>query len=474
MRKPAKNDWIKLAVAVSLYLLFLVWVKSWWGLLVVPVIFDNYITKFIPWGWWKKSENALLRQVMSWVDAIVFALVAVYFVNLYFFQNYVIPTSSLEKSLLVGDYLFVSKMSYGPRKPQTPLSMPLTQHTMPVTGTKSYLDCIQWPYERVAGLGEIELGDIVVFNYPAGDTVVSNPDVIDYYAECYLIGESRYPNKPRMDSLDAERQRAVYDLYYSAGKEYIEKHPEQFGEIMWRPVDRRENYVKRCVGMPGDLLEIKDKQIFLNGKPSAQPQNVQFNYWVKFKKQLPERLRRELEISKEDLMRRYSDGTVLLPLTAKSLEQLKKYTDIVEAIEPMNNDLTQGIYPLNGHTGWTGDNYGPVWIPKKGESVTLTLENLPIYERPIAVYEGNKLEVKDGKIFINGKESNSYTFNMDYYWMMGDNRHNSADSRYWGFVPEDHIVGKPILIWLSLDKDRGWFDGKIRWNRLFRWVDNYK
>ena len=472
MRKPEKKDWIKLSVALALYFIFLIWVKSWLGLLAVPFIVDNYITKFIPWGWWKKSENALLRQVMSWVDAIVFALVAVYFVNLYFFQNYVIPSSSLEKSLLVGDYLFVSKMSYGPRKPQTPLSMPLTQHTMPVTGTKSYLDCIQWPYERVAGLGEIELNDIVVFNYPAGDTVLSNPQYIDYYAECYLIGESRYPDKPIMDSLSAERRRAVYDLYYAAGKEFIEQHPEEFGEIMWRPVDRRENYVKRCVGMPGDIFEIKDRQIYLNGKPNKQPDNVQFNYHVKFKKQMPEHLRRELDISYEDLSRSYSAYT--LPLTQKSYEKLKKYTDLVEYVEPVDYDMTQAIYPLNGNTGWTPDNYGPVWIPRKGETVELTLDNLPVYERPIAVYEGNSLEVKNGKIFINGKESSSYTFGMDYYWMMGDNRHNSADSRFWGFVPEDHIVGKPIFIWLSLDKDRGWFDGKIRWNRLFRCVDSYK
>ena len=365
-------------------------------------------------------------------------------------------------------------MSYGPRKPQTPLSMPLTQHTMPVTGSKSYLDCIQWPYERVAGLGEIELNDIVVFNYPAGDTVVSNPQYIDYYAECYLIGESRYPNKPVMDSLSPERRRAVYDLYYAAGKEYIEKHPQEFGEIMWRPVDRRENYVKRCVGMPGDMFQIKDKQIYLNGVAQQQPQNVQFNYWVKFKKQMPEHLRRELGISYEDLGRRYNDGTTLLPLTPDSYEKLKKYTELAEFIEPFDNNMTQSIYPLNGYTGWTADNYGPVWIPKKGESIELTLENLPVYERPIAVYEGNKLEVKDGKIFINGEESNIYTFGMDYYWMMGDNRHNSADSRYWGFVPEDHIVGKPLFVWLSLDKDRGWFDGKIRWNRLFRCVDSYK
>ena len=292
MRKPTKKDWIKLSIALTLYLIFLVWVKSWLGLIAVPFIVDNYITKYIPWGWWKKSKNATLRQVMSWVDAIVFALVAVYFVNLYFFQNYVIPTSSLEKSLLVGDYLFVSKMSYGPRKPQTPLSMPLTQHTMPVTGTKSYLDCIQWPYERVTGFGNIELNDIVVFNYPAGDTVTTNPDIIDYYAECYLLGESRYPNKPQMDSLTAERRRAVYDLYYAAGRDYIEQHPEQYGEKMWRPVDRRENYVKRCVALPGDTFEIRDKLVYINGKQSKQPENVQFNYWVKFKKAMPERLRR--------------------------------------------------------------------------------------------------------------------------------------------------------------------------------------
>ena len=471
MRKPEKKDWIKLSVALALYFIFLIWVKSWLGLLVVPFIVDNYITKFIPWGWWKKSKNATLRQVMSWVDAIVFALVAVYFVNLYFFQNYVIPSSSLEKSLLVGDYLFVSKMSYGPRKPQTPLSMPLTQHTMPVTGTKSYLDCIQWSYERVAGFGEIKLNDIVVFNYPAGDTVLSNPNYIDYYAECYLIGESRYPDKPNMDSLSAERRRAVYDLYYAAGKDFIEKHPEEFGEIMWRPVDRRENYVKRCVGMPGDIFEIKDRQIFLNGKPNKQPDNVQYNYYVKFKKQMPERLRRQLDISNEDLARCYS--SYILPLTPDSYEQLKKYTDLVEYVRPADYNMTQAIYPLNGYTGWTPDNYGPVWIPRKGESVKLILDNLPVYERPISVYEGNKLEVKDGKIFINGEESDSYTFKMDYYWMMGDNRHNSADSRFWGFVPEDHIVGKPIFVWLSLDKDRGWFDGKIRWNRLFRPVASY-
>ncbi|MBR7135086.1 MAG: S26 family signal peptidase [Bacteroidaceae bacterium] len=472
MRKPTRKDYIKLIIALTLYTLFLLWVKSWWGLLVIPFIVDNYITKFIPWGWWKNSKNSTFRTVMSWVDAIVFALVAVYFVNQFFFQNYVIPSSSLEKSLLVGDYLFVSKANYGPRKPHTPLSMPLMQHTTPLGG-KSYIDAIQWDYERVQGFEDIALNDIVVFNYPAGDTATTNPQLIDYYAERYMIGASLYPNKPIMDSLSTERQRSVYNLYYTAGKEYIEKNPHIFGQKLWRPVDRRENYVKRCVGLPGDVLQIKDKEIYLNGKHNQQPQNVQFNYWVKFKGNIPERIRRDLNISREDLQRNI-EGRYLIPLTNETRDKLAKYSKLVESIEPFKSNTIDEIYPLNGYTKWTADNYGPVWIPKKGESIELTLENLPIYERPIAVYEGNTLEVKDGNIYINGKASTSYTFKMDYYWMMGDNRHNSADSRYWGFVPEDHIVGKPLFIWLSLDKDRGWFDGKIRWNRLFRSVDSYK
>lgn len=472
MRKPTRKDYIKLIIALTLYTLFLLWVKSWWGLLVIPFIVDNYITKFIPWGWWKNSKNSTFRTVMSWVDAIVFALVAVYFVNQFFFQNYVIPSSSLEKSLLVGDYLFVSKANNGPRKPHTPLSMPLMQHTTPLGG-KSYIDAIQWDYERVQGFEDIALNDIVVFNYPAGDTATTNPQLIDYYAECYMIGASLYPNKPIMDSLSTERQRSVYNLYYTAGKEYIEKNPHIFGQKLWRPVDRRENYVKRCVGLPGDVLQIKDKEIYLNGKHNPQPQNVQFNYWVKFKGNIPERIRRDLNISREDLQRNI-EGRYLIPLTNETRDKLAKYSKLVESIEPFKSNTIDEIYPLNGYTKWTADNYGPVWIPKKGESIELTLENLPIYERPIAVYEGNTLEVKDGNIYINGKASTSYTFKMDYYWMMGDNRHNSADSRYWGFVPEDHIVGKPLFIWLSLDKDRGWFDGKIRWNRLFRSVDSYK
>ncbi len=469
--KMTRKVLIKFIIVLVLYILFLFWVKSWMGIIVIPFIIDNYTTKFIPWGWWKKSNNTFFKKIMSWVDAIVFALVAVYFVHQFFFQNYVIPTSSLEKSLLVGDYLFVSKVNYGPRKPHTPLSMPLTQHTLP-TGGKSYSEAIQWDYERVQGLEEIERGDIVVFNYPAGDVATSNPDVIDFHALCYHYGMSELGETMPIDTASTpEEIYRNYKAYYDAGLEYIKRNPHIFGEITHRPVDRRENYVKRCLGLPGNTLEIKDRVVYIDGKPVEQPSNVQFSYKVELTQAIPEWMRRELGISVEDLNLLYQTGQ--LPLTQESYEKLKNNKRLVKSISIADNDYTQGIYPLNGNKGWTVDNYGPVWIPKRGESIKLDMDNIAVYERPIAIYEGNSLEIKDGKIFINGKESDSYTFKMDYYWMMGDNRHNSADSRCWGFVPEDHIVGKALFVWLSLDKDLGWFDGKIRWERLFRSVNSF-
>ena len=404
----------------------------------------------------------------------MFALVAVYFINLFFFQNYVIPTSSLEKSLLVGDYLFVSKMSYGARVPQTPLHMPLTQHTMPIFNCKSYLEWVKWDYKRVDGLGKVQLNDIVVFNFPAGDSVATALQAEDIYRLSYQAGKEL--SKPiDMSSLSQEDQRLVFDYYYQVGRKYINDNPQSFGEIVVRPVDRRENYVKRCVGLPGQTLQIKNRVIYLDGKANKEPDNVQYRYFVHTKGMLPDDLCHELGISKEDLAGYYTDESVYnMPLTAKAKDALLARKDIVTAIENTPDDDAGGLYPLNKLTGWTVDNYGPIWIPKKGETIELSLDNLPLYERPIHAYEGNALEVKDGKIFINGEERTHYTFKMDYYWMMGDNRHNSADSRFWGFVPEDHIVGKPIFIWLSLDQDRGWFDGKIRWNRLFKFVDSIK
>ena len=466
-----KKQWAKFIVVLVLYLLFLYWVKSWWGLLVVPFIYDVYITKKIKWQWWKEEEGPV-KWIMSWVDALVFALVAVYFINLFFFQNYVIPSSSLEKSLLTGDYLFVSKVSYGPRIPQTPLTMPLTQHTLPMIECKSYIEWPQWDYRRVKGFGNVQLNDIVVFNYPAGDTLCSAPKYqpFDFYRMCYEIGYQMYPQRPDPDSLDYEMRQKYFDAIYQGGRQYIMQNQAEYGEIITRPADRRENYVKRCVGLPGQTLQIKDHIIYLDGKANKEPDNVQYSYRIKLKQSIPDEVMKELGITMEDIMSMNTLG--YMPMTKHTVEVLKQQ-GYAESIELNIEAEDWDIYPLNGNKHWTRDNYGPVWIPKKGESIDLTLDNLPVYERPIRTYEGNDLMVKDGKIFINGEVATKYTFKMDYYWMMGDNRHNSLDSRYWGFVPEDHIVGKPIFIWWSSDPDRSGFGG-IRWNRLFRFVDNIK
>ena len=468
--KITTRQWVTLGIVLPLYLLFLYWVESWWGLLLVPFIIDFYTTRFINWYWWRKSSSVVVRTLMGWVDAIVFALVAIYFLNLYFFQNFVIPSSSLEKTLLTGDYLLVSKLSYGPRIPQTPLTMPLTQHNLPVWlgGGKSYVEWPKWDYRRVKGFGQVKPGDIVVFNYPSGDTVATNLQAMDYYQLVYSAGaEARGVHEPA-DSLPPALQRVAYEKIYAAGWNILRKEKAKVGEIISRPVDRRENYVKRCVGGPGQTLQIKNNVIYLDGKAQPQPKDVQFNYLVHFKRPLTNDFCKENGITVEDTQ--HPDTVPLTETLRRKLECLPDFCDKPVKIRGYD----QWLFPLNMAKKWTVADYGPLWIPKRGATIKLTLANLPIYERCIAVYEGNRLEVNGGKIFINGHAVDSYTFKMDYYWMMGDNRDNSADSRFWGFVPEDHIVGKPLMVWISLDKDYGWFDGKIRWNRFFKWVADIK
>ena len=469
-------QWGKFIAVTLCYLLFLFWVGSWWGLIVVPFIYDVYISKKIKWQWWEDAEGPT-RFIMGWVDALVFALVAIYFIHLFFFQNFVIPSSSLEKSLLTGDYLFVSKVSYGPRIPETPLSMPLTQHTLPIINTKSYIEWPHWDYRRVKGLGHVKLNDIVVFNYPAGDTLCSADAYKDqdYYALCSYIGKSLLASQgmeqPDLKAMNPVAQRDYLESVMAMGRKYMKDNPVEYGEIITRPTDRRENYVKRCVGLPGQTLQIKNRIVYLNGKANKEPDNVQYSYYVKLKGQMPTELMDELGISNEDMASLNQYG--YLPLTQKAAKKLAARKDIVADIRLNTDAQTGDLYPLNAYTGWTRDNYGPVWIPKKGATVKLNMKNIAVYERPIRAYEHNDLKVKDGQIYINGRLAHSYTFKMDYYWMMGDNRHNSADSRYWGFVPEDHIVGKPIFIWWSHNPDHPGFSG-IRWSRLFNFVDNIK
>jgi len=466
------SKWLRFGLWAIITIIFTIWTRSGWWLLALPLFFDLYISRRLPWGFWKKSKNKTFQSIMDWADAIIFALAAVYVINIYFFQNYQIPSSSLEKSLLVGDFLFVSKMSYGPRVPNTPLAFPLAQHTLPLLNTKSYFDKPHWDYKRVAGFGKVKRNDIVVFNFPAGDTVpvkYSNPD---YYTLCYDIAKQNNVSKAE------------------AGQ-YVRNHPETFGKVVYRPVDRRENYVKRCIGLPGETIKIINNQVYINNKPITDEPGVQYNYFVQTKgTYISAEMFRKWGISKDDDSLLTDDNFILsllpvkknangkynpvylLPATKEMIKNIKNYTAIDTVFIQKDiiggNNIGGTTYPLNDQITWTRDNFGPLWIPAKGATIKLTARNLIIYERVIRNYEDNQLEIKNGIAFINGKSADKYTFKMDYYWMMGDNRHNSADCRAWGFVPEDHIVGKPICVWLSLDKDRSLFDGKIRWNRFFK------
>lgn len=504
--KPAeapKKKWVTFAIVTALYLAFLYWVGSWWGLIVVPFIYDVYITHKINWSWWREHPNSVVRFVMSWVDAIVFAGVAIYFLNLFFFQNFVIPSSSLEKSLLTGDYLLVSKVSYGPRIPSTPLTMPLTQHNLPqwmFRGAKSYIEWPRWEYRRVKGLGNIQQGDIVVFTYPAGDTIAEYAQNMDFYRLCYEQGRQSLQCTLPTDSMPIAKQRAEFAHIYNTGHQIVASQPEHFGEISGRPVDRRENYVKRCVGLPGQTLQIKDNIVYTDGKAMPEPTLAQYAYFVEWKNWNrmpmgcnPEQLKaggytmndvsewltgdpnflKENGITAEDLGQVAGENIVCMPLNKGTKAVLDKHPEFCKVHEKAPA-LAELLYPLNMATGWSTANYGPIWIPAKGKSIDLTMNNIAVYERCIREYEGNTLEIKGNQIIINGQPAKKYTFKMDYYWMQGDNRDNSADSRFWGFVPEDHIVGKPLFVWLSTDKDYGTFSGGIRWERCFKWVDNIK
>ena len=337
-----KKNWVMFIIVLVLYLAFLYWVGSWWGLLVVPFIFDVYITKKIKWTWWKDLDSPIGRTLMSWVDALVFALVAVYFVNQFFFQNYQIPSSSLEKSLLTGDYLLVSKLSYGPRIPQTPLTMPLTQHTLPIINAKSYIEWPHWEYRRVKGLGKVEYGDIVVFNYPAGDTVAVNyPN--DFYELCYMYGVEAYKNEgynlPAMRTLSTEEQMKLFDELYQVGKKLVAQEKYKYGDITSRPVDRRENYVKRCVGLPDQTLENKNKIIYINGEAQKTPTEAQFNYYVYAKNELSDEMRDELQISDEAYVHwndrpdhPFEEHRLGVPLTEQSKKELLSHPELIDSI----------------------------------------------------------------------------------------------------------------------------------------------
>ncbi|MBS1599770.1 MAG: signal peptidase I [Bacteroidetes bacterium] len=391
----------------------------------------------------RKHKKSSARE---WIDAGVFAIVAATLIRTFVFEAYTIPTPSMEKTLLVSDFLFVSKFSYGPRIPNTPLAMPFVHHTLPFVNAKSYVEWIKIPYTRWFA-SPVKRSDVVVFNFPAGDTVINK--------------EGYQSEQPYYDVARALGGAGGID----AGRQIILNDPDEY-PIIVRPVDKQENYIKRCTGVAGDTLQIKQQVVYIDGKPSPFPPFSETDYLVTTAGQpLDETIMKDeynidinngLELRQTGVANQYS---MLLTYSAK--EKMLK-SGLAKSITPELDTFATGrVYPYDNIHKWSVDDYGPIWIPKKGSTITLTAENYSIYERPIRVYERNKLEMRNGKIFLNDQETNQYTFKMDYYWMMGDNRHQSQDSRYWGFVPEDHVVGEAWLIWMSWDKG-------VRWSRLFK------
>ena len=400
-----------------LWSLFVYLIDGEWLYFFPLIVGDVLFWETINWQFWKKKEKKEKKkeksEIKSWFNAILFAVVAATILRTFLIEAYTIPTSSMEKSLLIGDFLFVSKVSYGPRVPMTPIAFPLVHHTLPFTKkTPAYLKWIQLNYYRMKGLGDVERNDCVVFNYPADDAL----------------------------------------------------HPE-------RPIDKKENYIKRCVGIPGDVIEIKNTDLYVNGEPQTISEKMrnQFRYFVKTDGTLfSERTLNKYNIYEGQILSRNGDYELIL--NDESLAAIKRFTYVkkVEKIvidKGVKVNSPELIFPEDNFN-WNLDNFGPLKIPQAGSQVDISADNVELYRRIIETYENNKLEIVDGEIYINDKLASTYTFKMDYYWMMGDNRHNSLDSRYWGFVPEDHVVGKALFIWMSWDKNKNGIN-KIRWNRLF-------
>ncbi|MEO3405271.1 signal peptidase I [Mucilaginibacter sp. CAU 1740] len=456
--KAGRQGWEALIPVYQLYIMLKLTERPWWWLLLLVIpginlilcigILVDFIKSFgkvrvgqitmsillpfifIPkWGFDKSTQyigppggddfknkygkNRAKSATRELAEAVFFALLAACVIRGFFVEAYTIPSSSMESSLMVGDFLFVSKVHYGARLPITPLAFPFAHNAMPYTGARSYSDLIHLPYFRLPGLTDVKKGDVVVFNYP----------------------------------MDADSP-------------------------FYRPIDKRDNYIKRCEGTPGDILKMEFGQVYINGNLIAAPLNAQMEYQVRTQqpgKVFDPDTRYKLHL--EDIQR-FTKVDYTLNTTAASAEKLRAYPNI-KSLRPdikLTGVYDPDVFPHNPRFRWNEDNFGPIIIPKKGWTVKLDSLTLSLYKRAISVYENNKLEVKGTDVFINGKKTDSYTFKLNYYWMMGDNRHNSEDSRFWGFVPEDHIVGKAVFVWMSWDAKAPSFN-KIRWNRVFRLIN---
>lgn len=424
----------------------------------------------------KKQDKSELRRlekgnpfpkksvVREWSESIIFAVFAAHFIRMFLIEAYTIPTPSMEGSLLVGDFLFVSKVHYGSRTPMTPIAFPLIHNMLPFTGGESYSKAVEWGYGRAPKIQNVERYDPVVFNYPEDDTSYGGLNeygqIVDYSIQYHNLLKTKAP-KDR----EAYRQQLL---------------AQTSNRLVYRPVDKRTHYIKRCVGIPGDVLEVRDGVLYVNNKEAEDIKGVQYEYLLSG----PGVNTLNVDLLEDEFPITFARNQAEIPVkaiaymhpdVASEIQKLQGVDKVERRLHPKGYE--PGTFPYNGATHpWNIDNYGPITIPAKGTSIELNAQNIDLYKRLIAAYEGNKLETKGGKIYINGNEVTSYTPKMDYYWMMGDNRNNSADSRAWGFVPEDHVVGKPLFVWLSL-RNGSFKDirlpngqvkrGGIRWDRLF-------
>lgn len=439
--KIIKNRFFRFGVAALLYAAWAEWLGNHWLLLGIIILVDIFITHFVNWRFWRKRKPAREKHKLSTeiIDSVIIAILLALFIRIFFLEAYTIPTSSMEKTLVVGDYILVSKLRYGPRLPITPVTIPFTHNTMPFTlNSNSFSKCIQLPYKRLDGITKIRNYDVVVFNYPEGDTVIKN-----------------LPEK------------SFYQMQRQYGRKYILNNYE----LMDRPVDKRDNYMKRVIGIPGDTVQIIHGRAFVNNRAEPMAPGSQYNYSIKAKGSKQDTLLLDkLGISLYDVNYNVYNSIYNLPLTRNMYHTILDsgyFKAIIryESIDP--SAVNNLIFPFHENYYWTEDNYGPVIIPEKNMTIDLTIDNLPLYRRIISVYEQNRLNVINDSIFINDEHTEKYTFRMNYYFMLGDNRHNSNDSRYWGFVPENHIIGRAVIVWFSFDRNLPLLKG-IRWKRMFR------
>ena len=443
LKNIIKKPLFKLFCLSTLYAVWVFWTGNLILLAGIAILVDLTITKWINWCFWRRrlpfgKKYSLFTELF---DAFVWAALIALFLKTFALEPYKIPTTSMEKSLLAGDYIFVSKLKYGPRLPITPVAIPFTHNKMPFTeNNSSFLPYWQLPYKRLGGFTTIKNYDVVVFNYPEGDTIIKDMP-----------------------------EKSYYTMVRQFGRASIHKSHK----LLYRPTDKRDNYVKRVIGIPGDSVQIVHGKVFVNKIPERSLSTRQFNYHAKARGTYTDTLHfMKLDVNLQDLS--YNDYNAIygFPMTKEMYHELLEQNTFKAIVRYENFDHTSvnnQIFPFDENYPWTEDNFGPVYVPKKGESVLLNIHNLPLFKRIICTYEKNILQIRNDSIYINDTYAESYRFKMNYYFMLGDNRHNSNDSRYWGFVPEDHIIGQARFVWLSVDQNKNPITN-IRLNKMFKFI----